>query len=227
MGRGSTMNNVNKLKAIRRRNAARWIGIGGVLICLVAAVIWLVIQNVNQIPLEPMVVNGVNLVLPQDVIILIAIAVICAIIGLIFAARASHYFKLARRDAIAEEPDFAEDNEVAAEEDNAYIEEDLKPIEVVSEDLPAEVSAAAEAKEEAGKEPGLFGKACAFVKMKAEEKIPEKHMEKIRKVADTVKKNKNVIVPAVSTIAATTVLVKVIVAKKHAANRKAFYKWLG
>ena len=88
---------MNKLKAIRRRNAARWIGIGGVLICLIAAVIWLVIQNVKQIPLDPMVVNGVNLVLPQDIIILICIAVVCAIIGLILAGRAAHYFKLARR----------------------------------------------------------------------------------------------------------------------------------
>lgn len=123
---------MNGRKAAGYRAASRIIGYGGVIACIIAAIVWYVVHiAINKETVEYLQLGGKN-VFPKDrmlaAVAIVAVAVIViAIVLRIISARCAKRF--AEDVAFLDAQEESEENE----DDNAYNEEPLAPI----DELPA------------------------------------------------------------------------------------------
>lgn len=225
---------MKNLKSVRIRIASRIIGLGGVFACLAAAVIWLVLVQVDALPFERFTVAGVKL-LPLDLMIVIAAAVVFAVVGLILYAVSNHVANSEEETETAEDAEVFTAEADGEDEDDEYIEVSLAPDATPEDDVPEGLEeATAETAEPAEQaEPAKAGKknkaraVADFLDGKAKAHLTEAQYAKLKKAEDKVKKNAKVILPAAGAIAASALLVSTALEKQHKRNRKKFYQWLG
>lgn len=197
-------------KAKRLHFIAKLIGCIGLIACVLgaAAYIILCLPEVGNYPFEWMYLAIVG-----------AVAIVVIVIDVILHSIASGYAKRAADEAPAEAP--AEETP-AAEEEAPVDEEAALAAEVAELTAPAaEEEAPADGKKlDAG---ALYDK--AYAKLRAH--LPEKAQAPADKVAVTVKENAKTIAAVAATCVLAAVTAKVVSDKRHAANRRRFYKWLG
>lgn len=123
------------MKSIRLRIAARIVGFGGTLACFIAAVIWQLLVYFEKVSYQKMELFGYTL-LPTDLMILIAAAVVFIIVGIVLGGCAKHARKkeaeaFAKEDT--NEDDFVEESCAPIVSPEDVVPEKKNPVDTIKE----------------------------------------------------------------------------------------------